>query len=72
MHLEQKKAAQIDVSFYLKLHKRAMDAAKREQSFRQNELAQSSLQAGVSKGEEKRMKPGARKLHKAVNNNNVF
>jgi len=37
MHLEQNEAAQVHASFYLKLHKRKVDAAKQEQSFRQNE-----------------------------------
>jgi hypothetical protein len=70
--LHKEKATQMDASFYLKLHKRIMDTAKQEQSFRQNKPTQSSLQAARSKGGEKWMKPKARKLHKAVNNNNVF
>jgi hypothetical protein len=45
MHLEQNEAAQMHASFYLKLHKREMDAAKQEQSFRQNEPTQSSPEA---------------------------
>jgi hypothetical protein len=45
MHLEQKKATQMGASFHWKLHKRAMDASERKQSFRQRKSTQSSLQA---------------------------
>ncbi len=72
MHLEQNEAAQMHASFYLKLHKREMDAAKQEQSFRQNEPTQSSPEAAWSKREEKWMKPETRKLPKVINNKNVF
>jgi hypothetical protein len=43
-----------------------------KESYLSKKEAQSSLEAGESKGEEKWMKPEARKLHKAVTNKNVF
>jgi hypothetical protein len=36
MHLKQNEAAQMDVSFLLKLHKRKTDASEQEQNFRRN------------------------------------
>ena len=55
-----------------KLPRENLYEANEARSFRERKGTQSTLEAARSRREGKWMKPEARKLHKAVPNNNVF
>lgn len=71
MHLKQKQASQMNASSLSKLHKKWWMHLSRSKASDKTDLLKAVYKQLEAKGK-KKMKLGTRKLHNAVNNNNVF